>query len=486
MSRRPLVSDKIYGYLSATFGDEAAKSYWEFAKKIPSKYLRVNHLKISRDELADRLYEEYEITTEKLTFPSNALKVTGGYDYAGSTFEIAFGLYYIQGYSSMLPPIVLNPTYKDKVLDLCSAPGSKTTQLAEMMNNKGTLVVNEVQLERVKALVYNLDKMNFLNFGVHNSKGEILSKYYDAKFDKILVDAPCSGLGIIQKKSEVNKWWTVERVARLCEIQTRLLVAAIKMLKVGGEVLYSTCTLTPEENELVVDKILGKYPVEVEKIDIPIEHHNGLTEYHGVKLNPELSKAIRIFPWEVDSDGFFMIKLKKTGVTVPPEQVKFKKSYVINVINAEDKEMKSAIADLSDELGIDQKVFSEFKYLIKRNDIYFVNKDWDDENLGLYHRLGTKFGSFDRNNKIVLHSHAAQILQKYITKNIYEITALEELIAYLRGGLILNDSLPPGQYVLRFNDIFLGTGVVIHGGIKSRFPRSNRTQKIRVKGLTIQ
>lgn len=215
MQRRPLVSDKIYGYLSTTFGDEAAKNYWEFAKKIPSKYLRVNNLKISRNELADRLYEEYEITTEKLSFPSNALKVTGGYDYAGSTFELAFGLYYIQGYSSMLPPIVLNPGSEDMVLDLCSAPGSKTTQLAEMMNNKGTLVVNEVHLDRVKALVYNLDKMNFLNFGVHNSKGEILSKYYDAKFDKILVDAPCSGLGIIQKKSEVNKWWTVERVTRL-------------------------------------------------------------------------------------------------------------------------------------------------------------------------------------------------------------------------------------------------------------------------------
>jgi 16S rRNA (cytosine1407-C5)-methyltransferase len=486
MPRRPIVSDKIYGYLSSTFGDEVAKSYWEFLKKPPSKYIRVNLLKISRDELAERLLNEYGITTKKLSFPENALKVTGGFDYVGSTFEIAFGLYYIQGYSSMFPPVVLNPSFNDKVLDLCSAPGSKTTQLAELMKNKGTLVVNEIQLDRVKALVFNLDKMNFLNYGVLNSKGEILSKYYDSKFDKILVDAPCSGLGIIQKKSEVNKWWTVERVARLSEIQTRLLVAAIKMLKIGGEVVYSTCTLTPEENELIVNKLLEKYPVEVVSIDIPVEHHNGLTVYHGEKLNPDLSKAIRIFPWEADSDGFFMIKLKKNGSTVPPEQSKFKKSYVINVINADDIEMKSALAALSDELGIYEKVFSEFKYLIKRNDIYFVNKDWNDENLGLYHRIGTKFGSFDRNKKIVLHSHAAQILQGHITKNIYEITDIEELTIYLRGGLIVNDTLPPGQYVLKFNDIYLGTGVVIHGGIKSRFPRSSRTQKIRVKGLTIQ
>ncbi|HEY7751688.1 MAG TPA: RsmB/NOP family class I SAM-dependent RNA methyltransferase, partial [Ignavibacteriaceae bacterium] len=447
MSRRTVVSDKIYGYLSAAFGDEAAKNYWDFARQLPAKYIRVNQIKISRDKLADQLLEEYGVHTEKLQFPSNALKVVNGYDYAGSTFEIAFGMYYIQGYSSMLPPIALNPNSDEMVLDMCSAPGSKTTQLAEMMGNKGTLVVNEIHIDRIKALVYNLDKMNFVNFGVLNARGEFLNKYYDAKFDKILVDAPCSGLGIIQKKSEVNKWWTPERVSRLCEIQTKLLVSAIKMLKVGGEVLYSTCTLTVEENELVINKLLERYPVEVKDLELPIEHHSGLTTYHGERLHPDLSKAIRIFPWEADSDGFFMIKLKKTGETVPPEQSKFKKSYVVNVFTAEDDQLKIPLIALSEEFGIDQNIFSEYKFLLKRNDIYFVNRTWNDENLGLYHRIGTKFGSLDKDNKIVLHSYAAQILHKHITKNIYEITDIEELKTYLRGGLILKDSIPPGQYV---------------------------------------
>jgi len=141
-----------------------------------------------------------------MNFPANALKITDGFDYAGSTLEIAFGFYYMQALTSMLPPIVLHPSEKDLVLDLCSAPGSKTTQLAEMMKNKGRLVVNELEMDRIKALVFNLDKMNFLNCGIVHQRGEILSKYYDSYFDKILVDAPCSGLGIIQKKSEVNKW----------------------------------------------------------------------------------------------------------------------------------------------------------------------------------------------------------------------------------------------------------------------------------------
>ncbi|MCU0364422.1 MAG: hypothetical protein MUE93_01955 [Ignavibacteriaceae bacterium] len=137
---------------------------------------------------------------------------------------------------------MLSPTSTDLVLDLCSAPGSKTTQLAEMMDNKGILIVNELEIDRIKALVFNLDKMNFLNYGVLNSRGEILSKYYNSYFDKILVDAPCSGLGIIQKKNEVGKWWSIERVNNLVEIQNKLLVSAIKMLKVGGELVYSTCS----------------------------------------------------------------------------------------------------------------------------------------------------------------------------------------------------------------------------------------------------
>ena len=326
MSPYSHVSDKIFSYLVETFGEEAANNYRDFVEKEPSKYIRVNERKTNRDDLSNQLFDIYRIKTLPVHYPPNALKITDGYEYAGSTLEIAFGFYYIQALTSMLPPFVLSPTEKDIVLDLCSAPGSKTTQLAEMMNNKGVLVVNELEIDRIKALVFNLDKMNFMNCGVLNQRGEILSKYYDSYFDKILVDAPCSGLGIIQKKNEVNSWWSLDRVNNLSEIQTKLLVSAIKMLKVEGELVYSTCTLTPEENELIIDKILRKYPVDVETVNIPLKHHQGLTSYKDEKLDRRLAKAIRIFPWETDSDGFFLIKLRKTGETKAPEQSKLKKA----------------------------------------------------------------------------------------------------------------------------------------------------------------
>ena len=480
------VSDRIYSYLTSTFGEEAARNYSDFVDEEPAKYIRVNERKINRENLANRLYDTYGIKTESLTYPSNALKIIDGFDYAGSTLEIAFGFYYMQGLTSMLPPLVLNPTEKDIVLDLCSAPGSKTTQLAGMMNNKGILVVNELEMDRIKALVFNLDKMNFLNYGVVNLRGEILSKHYDSYFDKILVDAPCSGLGIIQKKNEVGKWWSLERVNNLCEIQNKLLVSAIKMLKVGGELVYSTCSLTPEENELIINKILNKYPVDVESVDMPIKHHKGLMEYQGVKLDNRLANAIRIFPWEVNSDGFFLIKLKKISETNSTEQIKWRKHFVLTMHKHSDNVISDKLKSLADEFGIKKDVFSSYKFLLKRNDIYFTSSEWNDNNLGLFHRVGTKFGMIDKHGKIVLHSFAAQILQEHISKNIYDIQNLDELKLYLMGALINNVQLSSGQYVVRFNGFVLGTGVVIKGGLKSRYPRSSRTQTIRIKGQKVQ
>ncbi|MCU0405486.1 MAG: RsmB/NOP family class I SAM-dependent RNA methyltransferase [Ignavibacteriaceae bacterium] len=486
MSAYSNVSDRIYSYLTSTFGEDAAKNYSDFIDENPAKYIRVNERRIKRETLATRLFNIYGIKTEDIPYPSNALKVIDGFDFAGSTLEIAFGFYYMQALTSMLPPLVLNPTSTDVVLDLCSAPGSKTTQIAEMMDNKGILIVNELEIDRIKALVFNLDKMNFLNYGVLNSRGEILSKYYNSYFDKILVDAPCSGLGIIQKKNEVGKWWSIERVNNLVEIQNKLLVSAIKMLKVGGELVYSTCSLTPEENELIISRILYKYPVDVEAVDIPVKHHKGLTEYLGVQLDYRLNKAIRIFPWEVDSDGFFLIKLKKTGETNATEQIKWKKHFVMTMHNHDDNVFKEKLKALADEFGIETEVFSNYKFILKRNDVYFTSKEWSDANLGLFHRVGSKFGIIDKNGNIVLHSFAAQILQDHISKNIYDIQNLDELRLYLMGALINHVRLPTGQYVVRFNDFVLGTGVVIKGGLKSRYPRSSRTQTIRIKGQKVQ
>jgi 16S rRNA (cytosine1407-C5)-methyltransferase len=258
------------------------------------------------------------------------------------------------------------------------------------------------------------------------------------------------------------------------------------MLKVGGELVYSTCTLTPEENELIIDKILKKYPVDVEPVDLPVQHHKGLIFYKDEKLDGRLSRAIRIFPWESDSDGFFLIKLRKTGETKPLEQLKSKKHFSLEMVDHSSKKIKDKLQALSDEFGIDLNVFSNYKFLLKRNDIYFSSLEWTDGNLGLFHRVGTKFGLIDKNGNIVLHSFAAQILQEHITENIYNVQSLDELKLYLMGALIPVSNILIGQYIVKFNNYTLGTGVGVKNGLKSRYPRSSRTQTIRIKGQKIQ
>lgn len=470
------LSTTIYNYLSSIYDDNFAQQYSDFISKESSQYLRVNLLKTSVSKLKDKLKNNYNIETEEVKNFSNALKVLSDSKEIGKLVEHIIGEYYMQGLSSMIPPVILNPTEDDVVLDLCSAPGSKTTGMGELMNNKGTLIANEIALDRVKMLVYNVERMNLVNTGIIHSKGEWLGKLYNEHFDKILVDAPCSGLGILQKKDEVNNWWNTDKAIGLGELQAKLLISAIKMCKPEGEIVYSTCTLSVEENELVVDKILKKYPVQLIDIELPIKSNPGFTEYKREKLNPELSKCRRIFPWEADSDGFFIAKFIKTDNTEPLEPLVLQRPD-FKLYNYTHKDIKPKLKNIPERFGFDEDILSEYLYFLKGNDIFFVNKEWQEERTAPFERIGTKFGIYDKNAETTFHTQAAQVLQKYITKSIYEIQDSSELKTYLEGGIIKKE-LIPGQCVIKYKDFILGSAIVVKGGIKSRFPRAKRTQGI--------
>lgn len=471
------VSENIYSYLVNLYGAQQASHYIDYIKLEPAQYIRVNSLKIGRDELAKRLYDVYKIDTSPIRRLDDSLKIESGKELISKTLEHIIGLFYIQSLSSMLPPYILNPSGKDIVLDLCAAPGSKSTQLSEMMLNKGTLLVNEVQLNRVKSLVYNLDRLNIINAGVLHFKGEILSKIYSNYFDKILVDVPCSGLGIIQKKEEVSNWWSKDRVKALSELQLKLLISAIKMLKPGGELVYSTCTLTPEENEFIIDSVLKRYPVKLVGFKLPLNSHNGFTAYEDEKFNAELSLTQRLIPWEVNSDGFYIAKIAKTDSTIPLEKLSLRQKD-ITFLNYKDKKINKSLCRLLQYYGIDESILSQYKFILKKNDLFFLNNDWEDDNPGVFERIGTKFGLIDRNGEIILHTQAAQVLQNFFTKNVYYIAEAEEIKRYLLGGVFKNKSNISGQCVISLNNEILGSAVVTSAGVKSRFPRAKRTQDI--------
>lgn len=471
-----MVSTNIFNYISFYYDEKAAKAFSDYAETEHTLYLRVNTIKNNTNSVKTILKDRYGIETDIVPNVPGALKLISGRDVLSRTIEHIMGEFYMQSLSSMIPPIVLDPKPGEKILDLCAAPGSKTTQIAEYMKNQGTLIANEVQLDRIKTLVYNIDRLNVVNAGIIHLKGEHLSKIYDHSFDKILVDAPCSGMGIVQKKEDVNTWWNIVRSQSLGELQYKLLVAAIKMLKTGGELVYSTCTLSLEENELVLNRLLNKFPLELVDIDLPIKNHPGFTKYHEEELDPQLSKTRRILPWEVNSEGFFVAKLRKTEDTTPNEPFPTKSS-TWKIVKYSNKEVYPYIKIIQKLFGIDEEHFTKYNYLMKSGNIFLMANDWEDDKLGIFERIGTRFGAIDKNNELTLHTQSAQIFREHITKNLYDLETSDEFKTYIEGGII-RKNIPNGQYVIKYQNNFLGTAIATDGGIKSRFPKARRSQAI--------
>jgi 16S rRNA (cytosine1407-C5)-methyltransferase len=472
------LSENIASYIQSVFGDEFLDKYKSYVESDFVQYVRIPGSNEKQAHIKTRLLH-YGIELKDVENVPNAYSVLQGNDKIGKTLEHALGKYYIQSLSSMIPAFVLSPTKDDTAIDMCAAPGSKATQLAEMMGNSGTLYVNEPSVGRSKALAHNLDKLNIVNAGMLTSKGELLSKHFDNYFDKVLIDAPCTGLGIVQKKQEVSNWWTLNHASALSETQFKLLVSGIKSAKVGAEIVYSTCTLTLEENELVVAKILEKYPVELVDIELPVKSHAGFTEYGEQKLDPELAKTRRIIPWEINSEGFFIAKFIKNGETTPSKKMDVRKAE-LEFLPWNNKIVKKYVENISDWYGIDIEILKGYNYLFKKNEMQFIKSEWYSENLSIFARAGLKLGKLDKHGNIVLHTLAAQLLQKHITKNVIVVQSKEHLKNYLSGGTIrsMTEIEPKGRKVVSYNGDMIGGAISTKDGLKSQFPRALRTAEI--------
>lgn len=470
------LSANISDYLLQNFGNDFLQKYIKYVDTERNLYIRLSTL-YQPAEITLKNLKDYNIELLRMEGLNNIYKVLSDKENLGKTIDYTLGHYYIQSLSSMIPPIILNPKSDDIVLDLCAAPGSKTTQLIELMNNEGTLYANEPNMSRIKGLIFNLDKMNSVNFAVIKQKGEILSKFYENYFDKILCDVPCSGLGIIEKKDEINNWWNINQAESLAELQYRILVSAIKMLKVGGEILYSTCTLSFEENELLLDKMIKKYPIRLTDITLPVKSHQAYNKIGNLELDESLSKAHRIIPWDINSEGFFVAKLVKYDDTNAPIKADYKKKN-FDLIQSSDKRIKIYLEQVSSHFGVPIKVLNNFQYYIKDNDIYFLSKNFTANDFSIFMRIGRRFGLIDKRNECHLHTHSVQILSKYITKNIVSITDLKELNIYLDGGIVKRQFEPFGQKIIQYNKTKIGTAIAFKDGLKSQFPRAMRTSEI--------
>ena len=228
----------------------------------------------------------------------------------GNLLEHKLGYIYVQEAASMIPPLFLEPQPGELILDMCAAPGSKTSQIAAMMQGKGLLLANDYRGQRIQSLGINLQRTGVTNCVVTLMNGERFSGLH---CDRILVDAPCSGTGTIRKSLKTIRIWNPRMLRKISNQQKKLLLNAWKNLKPGGIVVYSTCSLEPEENEAVVSWLLHEVDdASVEKVDLPgLKIGAPVMEFNGETYHPDVSKVSRIWPQDNNTEGFFVAKLHK-------------------------------------------------------------------------------------------------------------------------------------------------------------------------------
>ena len=274
--------------------------FTESSLKPLRKTIRVNTLKTSIQEIKSR-FDLKPIPWCKEGFFINKLSV-------GNTKEHYLGYIYLQGAASMIPPLVLNPKPNDIILDTCASPGSKTTQMAAMMENQGLIIANDSKIDRLKPLTLNLQRCGITNTIITRMEGH----WFKNRFDKILLDAPCSGIGTIRKSYKTIKMWNPQTIKKMSSLQKRLITNSFEILNEGGTLVYSTCTLEPHEDEAVVDYLLKRYDnAKLEKFSLDLKRGSIAEEFEGDVYSSEVKKCLKLWPQDNDTEGFFIPKIRK-------------------------------------------------------------------------------------------------------------------------------------------------------------------------------
>ena len=291
------------------FGEDRIKDFLEGNEQVITPSIRVNTLKISKDELYERLASK-GFALEPISLIPDAFYVKKTPFSIGATTEYLLGYYYIQRVTSMIPPMILNPTPEDVVVDMCAAPGGKTIQIGQNMKNQGVIIALDLNRARMKSLRSNISRCDVRNVIAIRMDAINLEKLHIENISKILLDAPCTGSGLIPVDPTRKKSRSYDDIKFCSFLQKKLMKAALSSLRVGGELVYSTCSIEPEENEYIIDDAMEHFNVEI--LELGIEWGEpGLTEIFGRQLSKDLKKAKRFYPFLHKTVGFFVCKLRK-------------------------------------------------------------------------------------------------------------------------------------------------------------------------------
>ncbi|NSW89221.1 MAG: RsmF rRNA methyltransferase first C-terminal domain-containing protein [Firmicutes bacterium] len=413
------------------------KEYEEFVLSfdMPRHYgLRVNTLKTS----VSRFIEISPFKLEKVPWTKDGFYYNEGDNPGKHPFYHA-GLYYIQEPSAMLPAEVLDAKPGEYILDLCAAPGGKTVQIAAGMMGEGLLVANDSNPARVKVLVKNIELCGIRNAIVTNELPCNLAVKFPEFFDKILVDAPCSGEGMFRKDENAVKSWGKYKCEDCFDIQKDILESADKMLKPGGRLVYSTCTFSLEENEEVISSFLKKHDnYELLEVPLPEGAERGRPEWAGG--DERIAKAIRLWPHKVRGEGHFVVLLAKKGQNENYLSIQEKHDELKKMLSKEYLEIFKEFMHNNLNMEI------EGHFTLTGNNLYCLSVPLPDLNGIKVVKFGWYLGRFSKslmgtnNLKNMFEPSHSMImsLRKGDLKNVADFPSEStEIIKYLKGETLL-------------------------------------------------
>lgn len=455
--------------LDSIMGDDGRKFLAASNERLPSTF-RFNELKHDLDfQRALIELEGFEVK-ESLVPSSFELSDSDGGP-IGKSLAHFLGHIYIQDLASMLPPILLNPKRGERILDMCAAPGSKSTQIASLMGNRGTLVVNDISRKRQRSLIFNLRRCGVTNAIVLNLFGEQFGNRYFETFDRILLDPPCSALGTVHKSPEVLAWWTPARTKKLARSQLSLMQSALKALRPGGILVYSTCTITPEENEEIVNFAVSQFPVEVETIEVPgMKARPGVAAFGENAYSSQVERAVRIYPHDTPCEGFFIARLRKMDSFGESRSRRGLPDQVWATVDPSHEIVRGTLSRLSEKFAISPESLGSGQYAVSA-DLRYTSADLPSFPLyDLPETLGLPLAHIKRKEP-KLTTEGCHLLGAEASRLCHDLRTTNDLEAYVNRDPIPAAHEREEQVLVKYQARGMGHALVDREVLLSRFPR---------------
>lgn len=413
--------------------DDFIKSYEEDK----TTGLRINTLKIDKKKLFD--LDLFELS--QIPWAEEGFYYDDKIDRPGRNPLHEAGAYYLQEPSAMSVIPKADIKEGEKVLDMCAAPGGKSTYILSKLNDTGLLVSNEINASRIKALGENLERFGARNCIITNTDSNSLRKTFNGYFDKVIIDAPCSGQGMFRKDEVAISDWSYAKVVECQSIQKEIIRDGYKMLKKDGILIYSTCTFSREENEHVINEFISEYP------------------------HTELIEMERLWPHKIKGEGHFVAKIKKSE----EEECNVKELKIKNL----DKEIKDYREFEKKFLKVDFYSNKKNKFYLRGENLYLLPEIYPDTKKLKVLRYGLHLGVLKKNRFEPSHA-LSHYLKVEDVKNVENFSVQSEsILKYLKGDVV-NSNENRGWVLVSVEGIPLGWGKESAGVIKNHYPKGLR------------